>query len=112
MIYRAFVDKLNEDGNIKQQGEKSLAHRLPRIRFHQFFKYIEGLWGELQPTINADLKMATDANGNELSPIKKVIYESQEVGDSGNKILELLRCENCGELFIGGNRRIYEFKLS
>ena len=105
LIYRAFVDKLNEDGNIKQQGEKSLAHRLPRIRFHQFFKYIEGLWGELQPTINADLKMATDANGNELSPIKKVIYESQEVGDSGNKILELLRCENCGELFIGGNRR-------
>ena len=49
LIYRAFVDKLNEDGNIKQQGEKSLAHRLPRIRFHQFFKYIEGLWGELHP---------------------------------------------------------------
>ena len=99
LIYRAFVDKLNENGTIKQNGERSLAHRLPRIRFHQFFKYIEGLWGELQPTI--------DINGNGIKqpPLKNVIYEAKEVGESGNKILELLRCENCGELFIGGNRR-------
>lgn len=105
LIYRAFVDKLNENGTIKQIGERSLAHRLPRIRFHQFFKYIEGLWGELQPTINADLTMATDDDGIEIAPIKNVLYKAEEVGESGNKILELLRCENCGELFIGGNRR-------
>lgn len=105
LIFRAFVDNLNEKGTIKLKGEKSLAHRLPRIRFHQFFKYIEGLWGELQPNINANLTMATDADGKEIPPIKNVIYEAQEVGESGNKILELLRCENCGELFIGGNRK-------
>ena len=105
LIYRAFVDKLNENGAIKKKGEKPLAHRLPRIRFHQFFKYIEGLWGELQPTINNDLTMATKAKGKELSPIKHVFYEAKEVGESGNKILELLRCENCGELFFGGNRK-------
>ena len=99
MIYRAFVDKLNENGTIKQNGEKVLAHRLPRIRFHQFFKYIEGLWGELQPTLNA--------NGDQvdISPIRNVMYEAQEIGESGNKVLELLRCENCGELFIGGNKK-------
>lgn len=96
LIYRAFVDKLNEEGSIKQSGQKSLMHRLPRIRFHQFFKYIEGLWGELQPTFKAD---------KNTSPVKNVIYEAREVGDSGNKILELLRCENCGELFFGGNRK-------
>lgn len=109
LIYRAFVDKLNENGTIKQDGENALAHRLPRIRFHQFFKYVEGLWGELQPTIrcNADgnIEPATDADGNEIPPIKAVTFEAQEVGESGNKILELLRCENCRELFIGGNRR-------
>ncbi len=106
LIYRAFVDKLNEDGTIKRSGERTLVHRLPRIRFHQFFKYIEGLWGELQPTINDDLSIATDADGKEIPPVRNVIYEAREVGESGNKILELLRCENCGELFIGGNRKI------
>lgn len=105
LIYRAFVDKLNENGTIKQNGEKALVHRLPRIRFHQFFKYIEGLWGELQPTMNSNGNRAVDDEGNDISPIKNVIYEAREVGESGNKILELLRCENCGELFIGGNRK-------
>lgn len=105
LIYRAFVDKLNENGTIRKSGEKALAHRLPRIRFHQFFKYIEGLWGELQPTLREDQTKAIDAKGIEVSPIKRVMYEAQEVGESGNKVLELLRCENCGELFIGGNRR-------
>lgn len=105
LIYRAFVDKLNENGTLKQNNEKSLSHRLPRIRFHQFFKYVEGLWGELQPTLKADMTKATDDIGNERTPIKTVLYEAQEVGESGNKVLELLRCENCGELFIGGNRR-------
>ena len=105
LIYRAFVDKLNENGTIKQKGEKALAHRLPRIRFHQFFKYIEGLWGELQPTMNSNGERAVDDEGNDISPINNVMYEAREVGESGNKILELLRCENCGELFIGGNRK-------
>ena len=105
LIYRAFVDKLNENGTIKHMGERALAHRLPRLRFHQFFKYIEGMWGELQPTVNAAGMVATGSDGKDMSPIRTVLYESQEVGESGNKVLELLRCENCGELFIGGNRR-------
>ena len=105
LIYRAFVDKLNENGTIRQNSERALAHRLPRIRFHQFFKYIEGLWGELQPTMNSNGNRAIDDEGNDIHPISNLIYEAREVGDSGNKILELLRCENCGELFIGGNRK-------
>lgn len=104
--YRAFVDKLNEEGTIRQTDERSLSHRLPRIRFHQFFKYIEGLWGELQPTMSAMGSVAIQKDGTERSPIKSVFYEAREVGDSGNIVLELLRCENCGELFIGGNRRM------
>lgn len=108
LIYRGFVDQLNDQGGIKKAGEKALVHRLPRIRFHQFFKYIEGLWGELQPTIRSTAngyETATDNDGKPIPPIKNVTYEAQEVGESGNKVLELLRCENCGELFIGGNRK-------
>lgn len=72
-------------------------YRLPRIRFHQFFKYIEGLWGELQTP-----------NGNG-ECIGKLMYQPQEVavgndGQTTHKVLELLRCECCGNLFIGGNR--------
>ena len=106
LIFRGFVDRLNEKGTYKRKGESAFEHRLPRIRFHQLFKYIEGLWGELQPTINDDMSIAVDQYGKETPPVKSLSYVSNEVGDSGNKILELLRCENCGELFFGGNRKV------
>ena len=65
---------------------------LPSIRFHLFYKYIEGLWGELQP----------DSLGK--GPIGELSYQPKEIASNGqHKMLELLRCECCGELFIGGN---------
>ena len=65
---------------------------LPSIRFHQFYKYIEGLWGELQPDSLAR------------GPIGELSYQPKEIASNGqHKMLELLRCECCGELFIGGN---------
>lgn len=72
----------------------SEQYKLPRIRFHQFFKYVEGLWGELLP----------NTNGEQLA-IGKLMLQSQEYDPAtSHKVLELLRCENCGELYIGGNR--------
>lgn len=79
-IFRGYVDTVYKD------------HKLPRFRFHKFFKYIEGLWGELNPDLNR--------------PVKHLSYTAEEVGKDGNKVLELLRCENCGELYIGGNRKV------
>lgn len=81
-IFRGYVDTVYKD------------HKLPRFRFHKFFKYIEGLWGELNPDLNR--------------PVKHLSYTAEEVGKDGNKVLELLRCENCGELYIGGNRKVEE----
>ena len=71
-------------------------YKLPRIRFHQFFKYIEGLWGELQ-----------DPDKNDGKCIGKLMYEPVEVINN-HKVLELLRCETCGTLYIGGNRMIVD----
>ena len=66
---------------------------LPSVRFHQFFKYIEGLWGELLPD-------------SEKNVIGELMYHPEEISSNGkHKVLELLRCECCGELFIGGNRK-------
>ena len=85
LIFRGFIDSIPELKN---------NHKLPRFRFHKFFKYVEGLWGELQPTVNTPQP-----------PVSSLSYIADEVGPNGRKILELLRCENCGQLFIGGNRR-------
>ncbi len=72
----------------------SEQYKLPRMRFHQFFKYVEGLWGELLPTENGEQK----AIGN-------LMLQPQEyVPQTSHKVLELLRCESCGEVYIGGNR--------
>ena len=95
LIFRAYADHLQENG-------KTLKHRLPRIRFHQFFKYIEGMWGELKATINDP----------QASPVQSLSYEPQEVGPHNGKVLELLRCECCGELFIGGNRKVTQEGLT
>ena len=83
LIFRGFIDEIPELKN---------NHRLPRFRFHKFFKYIEGLWGELQP----------DDKG---APISHLSYSAKEIGPENRKVLELLRCENCGQIFIGGNRK-------
>lgn len=84
------------DPDVRRAADNT--HKLPRIRFHQFFKYIEGLWGELQSNVFAK----DEINENSINEIS---YTPQEVGKSGHKILELLRCEYCGEVYIGGNRK-------
>ena len=80
LIFRGYIDTVCD------------THKLPRFRFHKFFKYLEGLWGELQPSL-------PDAT----PPVSKLSYVPKEMGE--HKVLELLRCENCGQLFIGGNRK-------
>ena len=80
LIFRGYIDS-----QIKK-------HRLPRFRFHKFFKYVEGLWAELNPSLSKDVP-----------PVRNLSYNSKETG--ARAVLELLRCENCGQLFIGGNRK-------
>ncbi len=79
------------------RGTISGNENLPSIRFHQFYRYIDGLWGELLPDKDTD------------APIGEVIFHPEEVSSNGkHKVLELLRCECCGELFIGGNRAEFD----
>lgn len=75
--------------------------RLPRIRFHQFYKYVEGLWGELLPRTEKNELGHQKVVGN-LFYKSRTIYRTPN--GEAHKVLELLRCESCGSLFIGGNR--------
>lgn len=75
-------------GNVKND-------KLPNIRFHLFYHFIEGLWGELLP--------ANEDKGQQ--HIGELMFHPEEISSNGkHKVLELLRCECCGEMFIGGNR--------
>lgn len=95
LIFRAYVDRYVK--YIKKHEDREIRHRLPRFRFHQFFKYIEGLWGELNPTIDAN------AQPTQTEPVVNLAYQPREIGLRKNRMLELLRCECCGQLYIGGN---------
>ena len=72
--------------------------RLPRLRFHQFFKYVQGLWGELKP---AQLNSGPEDYIGELhfEPLDNVIRYGRV-----HKVVELIRCEGCGEAFFGGQK--------
>lgn len=77
--------------------------RLPRLRFHQFYKYIEGLWAELVPQEEGQIKQ---------KPFGALMYTPQSVKyspvDKIHKVLETLRCEKCATPFIGGNKKVHE----
>ena len=72
--------------------------KLPRIRFHQFYKYIEGLWAEILP----------QKEGEPQNPFGELMYMpvTAKNAEDGmiHKVLETLRCEKCASPFIGGNK--------
>ena len=87
LIARSFFYE-SKDDDLKQ-----VAMNMPRFRMHWFFKNVEGLWGEL----SSDKK-----NGR---IIGKLYPDSSKInGEKGNRILELLLCEECGSVFFGGSR--------
>ncbi|NEW78005.1 MAG: DEAD/DEAH box helicase [Gelidibacter sp.] len=78
----------------------NLKCKLPRIRFHQFYKYIEGLWAELTPQI-------PDKPQNPFGDLMYIPVSAKKGNDGTiHKVLETLRCEKCGAAFIGGNKSI------
>lgn len=66
---------------------------LPRMRFHYFFKYMEGIWATASNSTSSKIK--------EISAIPQL-----KIGDE--RALELLRCEQCGTTFFGGNKKVIE----
>lgn len=79
---------------------------LPAIRFHWFFRNIEGLWAS---TNTSEITLER--------PVGRLYPSSQIVDDDGKRVLELLYCEQCGTVMYGGNRlsiteEVYEILAS
>ena len=78
---------------VQQRNTKKDQALLP-LRVHYFFKNFEGLWACSNPNCR-------DKNND--IPIGKLFANRRILCDEcGSRVLELLTCETCGDLFFGG----------
>lgn len=75
--------------------------KLPRFRFHYFFRNIEGVWASVKAD---DIDNATFADGERTAG--KLYSTTRINSESGNRVLELLYCDNCGTTLFGGSRLV------
>ena len=69
---------------------------IPSFRVHLFFRSVEGLFAPIDPG---------QAGGRIIGPLsvdRGVKFGKKSGGEPGNRVVELLYCECCGEAFLGG----------
>lgn len=70
------------------------------LRSHLFFRNVQGIWACTNP-------QCTEVTGRtEPCPVGLLHYQPTLSCRCGSRVLELLTCEACGEVFFGGYRRI------
>jgi ATP-dependent helicase YprA (DUF1998 family) len=75
--------------------------KLPRFRFHYFFRNIEGIW----TSVKSD-DIDNNAFGDGERTAGKLYSTTRINSERGNRILELLYCDNCGTTLFGGSRLV------
>jgi ATP-dependent helicase YprA (DUF1998 family) len=70
------------------------------LRSHLFFRNVQGIWACTNP-------QCTEVAGRtEPCPVGSLHYQPTLSCRCGSRVLELLACESCGEIFFGGYRRL------
>ena len=69
---------------------------IPSFRIHCFFRNIEGLWASSKPL----------ADTPDNRPVGKLYPNTRIISDDGHRVLELLYCEHCGTVFLGGQKLV------
>jgi DEAD/DEAH box helicase domain-containing protein len=73
---------------------------LPSFRLHWFFRNLEGLWASPDPS---DDGSATSGGNAGERPVGRLFPNNRKIiTPAGNRPLELLYCEQCGEVMLGG----------
>ena len=78
--------------------EEEKDDKLTSFRLHWFFKNLDGIWASTDPG---------DADGrppDQKLTVGRISYTRQIVSPAGNRMLELLYCEQCGTVLFGGSR--------
>lgn len=96
LIARAILDE-NQFKNIADAIPND--RKLPRFRFHYFFRNIEGLWASVKPDDIDNPKYIDNQRTN-----GKLYSTTRISSEKGNRVLELLYCDNCGTTLFGGSR--------
>ena len=92
IISRGIFDIPYVDENGKLKTEET---HIPRLRFHYFFRNMDGLWADID-----------DSCSNDRSVGKLHATSSIKNPENGHAVLELLYCEDCGEVFYTGKKLI------
>jgi DEAD/DEAH box helicase domain-containing protein len=97
LIVRAILDE-NEYAHIAKTIPDE--RKLPRFRFHYFFRNIEGIWGSVKPD------EIDEEYSDEERTVGKLYSTTRINSEKGNRVLELLYCDNCGTTLFGGSRLV------
>lgn len=80
--------------------KEEYGNYLPRFRNHMFFHNIRGFWASLDKN-EIDEQYRADNR-----PFGKLFPYPVDRTPQGNRVLEVLYCEHCGALFLGGYRSL------
>lgn len=94
LISRAMLD----EPAYKHIETKHPLTKLPRFRFHYFFRNIEGIWASVKANETENAFSDIQRTAGRLYPATRI------KSDEGYRVLELLYCDNCGTTFFGGSR--------
>lgn len=97
LIARAMIDEKEFEEIAKTIPDE---RKLPRFRFHYFFRNIEGIWSSVKPN-DVDDKYSDNER-----TVGKLYSTTRINSENGNRVLELLYCDNCGTTLFGGSRLV------
>lgn len=97
LIVRAMLDEKEFEDIAKTIPDD---RKLPRFRFHYFFRNIEGIWASVKPD-EIDQKYSDGGR-----TVGKLYSTTRINSEKGNRVLELLYCDNCGTTLFGGSRLV------
>ncbi len=97
LITRAILDEKEFEHIAKIIPDE---RKLPRFRFHYFFRNIEGIWGSVKPD------EIDDKYNDKKRTVGKLYSTTRINSEKGNRVLELLYCDNCGTTLFGGSRLV------
>lgn len=77
---------------------KTGSNYIAPIRAHFFFRNISGLWACSDPNCTCQ----NPAHSFEGRLVGRLYKRPRAICECGNRVLEALLCENCGEMYLGG----------